>query len=767
MSTYGLQFIPAANLVEPGTGLMRWYNVGVPTTLRNNLETTVLDHNFSSSQRFHYSWSRRNNHRFRDPENLIPEDNPFTRMRDQIYTTNQWRATHDTVISPSLLNHLNLTLDRVKSYNFSVTYGDGFVKDSGLMNVANSTTPQISIGGYQTLSVTESNIQYDTRYEIADSVTWVTGTHTLKVGGDIRRTRYNFPSFDNSAGSFSFSATTTASLAGVGGDGFASYLLGAASSASKKDPAVTPGWRFLYAAAFVQDDWKVTPNLTLNLGLRWETDFPRVEVLNRTSGLNITLPNPKAGNIPGALEFASGDRRHFDQTSWKQFGPRLGLAWKFAPATVLRAGYGLNYNNIYYDGFGGGMRHGFEATPSFSSPDGRQPAFFWDNGFPNNYLRPPFTDPSGQNLLGIDYIAAEPRAPYIQSWNFGVERQITQSLSVEAFYVGTKGTRLARTVNLQQTRPEQLALGDLLRSRVDAAAVAAAGFKTPYPTFVQDWGSGATLWRALRWFPQFNSVNWINPLVGNSTYHSLQVKAEQRFSRGLQFLMSYTWSKNINDAETAQRSSSDQNDWLGRKEKSIASQDLPHVFGASFIYELPVGVNRRFRVSGALDRILGGWQITGTTKYTSGSPMRISATCSSLSVVSAGSCRASYTGASGLYGSGWTNLDPNSGRPALNADAFTVPAAYTFGNTPRNMGQLRWMPNLDESIGLFKRTRLKERWTLQLRAEAFNASTGCVSVPPPGPSDPMIPPVRAISTATRTLGSSPANRAARALCNWP
>ncbi|MEK7755286.1 MAG: carboxypeptidase-like regulatory domain-containing protein, partial [Acidobacteriota bacterium] len=92
VSSYALQFIPKANMVQPGTGLMRWYSVGVPTTLRNNLETVVLDHNFTESQRFHYSWSRRNNHRFRDPENLLPIDDPLTRMRDQTYTTNQWRA---------------------------------------------------------------------------------------------------------------------------------------------------------------------------------------------------------------------------------------------------------------------------------------------------------------------------------------------------------------------------------------------------------------------------------------------------------------------------------------------------------------------------------------------------------------------------------------------------------------------------------------------------------------------------------------------------
>ncbi|MEK7752258.1 MAG: hypothetical protein AAB654_10105 [Acidobacteriota bacterium] len=438
----------------------------------------------------------------------------------------------------------------------------------------------------------------------------------------------------------------------------------------------------------------------------------------------MALPNPAAGDRPGALEFASQDRRHFDTTPWKSFGPRLGLALSLTRKTILRTGYGLNFNNIYYDGFGGGLRHGFEATPSFTSPDGRQPAFFWDNGFPDNYKRPPFTDPSGQNGFGIDYVSADTRQPYIQSWNLGLQQQVTSDLTVEAFYVGTKGTRLARPLNLQQTRPEQLTLGDLLQKRIDDPAVVAAGFKSPYPAFIRDWGNGATLWRALRPFPQFNSINWINSQLGNSTYHSLQVKAERRFAHGLQFLLAYTWSKNITDAEAATRTGngfrSYQNDWLGRKDKSLSGADFPHVLGISFLYELPVGRDRRFRTSGAWDRLLGGWELTGTARYLSGSPRSLSASCPSLSLTSAGGCRPSYTGVAELYGPGKRNIDPNDGQPYFNADAFTVPAPYAFGDTPRVMGNLRWMPTLLESVGLLKRTRLDERFTLQIRAEAFN-----------------------------------------------
>ena len=724
VSSYALQYFPSANMIEPGTGLQRFYYQPQPTDLWNNLQTLVLDHNITSAQRFHYSWSRRNNHRFRDPANLLPRDNPLTMFREQIYNTNQWRSSLDSVITSRLLNHLNIGIDRLRSYNATVTDGMDFVKNSGLKNVANTHTPAQNIGGYMGLSTTELNTHWETRYEIANNLTWVHGKHTFKFGGDIRRTRWNIPGLNNTAGTFTFNAMQTASRAGLGGDGFATYLLGAATSASKRDALLTPGWRMLYTAAFFQDDWKVTSRLTLNLGMRWEVDFPRVEVANRYSGLNPYLPNPAAGGIPGVLEFATKDHRHFDNTSWRGFGPRAGLAYALDRKTVIRTGYGIYYNLIYYD-FGASMRAGFEAAPAFTSPDGKLPAFYWDDGFPDNYAKAPFFDPSAQNKQGIDYVAADGKPPYIQSWNFTIERQLTSSFKVEAAYVANKGTRLNRILAMMQTKPDSLQLGDLLTKRIDDPAVAAAGFRTPYPTFIQDWGAGATLWRALRPFPQYNSTNWINSTGGNSTYNSLQVKAEKRMSRGLQFMLAYTWSKSLTNTESSRRTADSgitpyQNSFMGINEKSVALSDRPHILATSFIYELPVGRGKPVALTGIAAKFLGGWQLTGTMRYVSGTPLNLEAACPSITLVNAGACRPSYTGVTPLYGPGWDDLDPNNGKPILNAEAFMVPRPYTFGNVSRNMGNLRTKPGMAENAGLLKHTRLTERVRMQFRAEAFN-----------------------------------------------
>jgi hypothetical protein len=203
------------------------------------------------------------------------------------------------------------------------------------------------------------------------------------------------------------------------------------------------------------------------------------------------------------------------------------------------------------------------------------------------------------------------------------------------------------------------------------------------------------------------------------------MKAEQRMARGLQFMLAYTWSKSLTNTESARRTTDSgvspyQNSFLGKNEKSVALSDRPHVVAASFIYELPVGRGKPVKLTGIAARLLGGWQLTGTMRYVSGAPLNLAASCPSLTLVNAGACRPSYAGVTHLYGPGWDQMDPNNGKPVLNADAFTVPPPYTFGNVSRNMDNLRTKPGREENAGLLKYTRLTERVRMQFRAEAFN-----------------------------------------------
>lgn len=724
VSQYALQFFPKPNTTSPGSGLLDQYITSIPTSVNQNLTTTVLDHNFSDSNRLHFSWSRRQNDRTRDPENLLPFDNPLTQGRIQDYNTNQWRAAFDTIITPRLLNHLNLSTDRVRSTNGTVTNGMGFVQNAGLQGVTASHTPTQIIAGYATLGNSEVNSAFDTRFELVDHVTWTRSAHTFKFGIDLRRTHQTQRAFNNGAGTFRFAPIQTSAPDGSGGDAFASYLLGATNNAQANFWFTTPGWRYMYYSAFIQDDWKLTPRLTLNLGLRYDLEQPRYELLNRHSSLDPSLPNPQAGNIPGALAFANDDRRSFDRMDKNNFGPRIGFAYSPANSTVIRGGYGLYYNLLYYNDFGEAGTQGFNANPFFESPNGRDPAFYWQNGFPQNYPRPPFTNPSALNRGNIDFYSTEGKPSYTSSWNFGVEQALGGNFKVSAFYVANKGTRLFRAFNVQQIRPEHLALGDLLNRRIDDPSVVAAGFRAPYQAFVQDWGSGATLNRALRRFPQYSGVNYINNADGNSTYNSLQLKAENRFNSGLTLLAAYTWAKHLTNADSAVAfgSAGLQNDWDSRQGKSVSRNDRPHVLAASFLYELPVGRGKKYaNRGGAVDKILGGWQVNGIVQYQSGPPLEFGADCPSIVAANAGFCRPSFTASDGFTGPGKETQDPNARLSYFNPSAFTVPPPFTYGNVPRAVGAIRGWKFFNENLAVFKNTYFTETVNLQFRAEAFNA----------------------------------------------
>lgn len=718
-----VQYFPKPNDVSPGSGLRNIFRNSLATKVNQDLTTSVIDHNFNDANRLHFSWSRRQNDRTRDPENLLPFNNPLTQGRMQDYNTNQWRASLDTIISPRLLNHLNLSTDRVRSTNGTVTQGMNFVQESGLQGVANTHTPQITINGYSTLSNTEVNSAFDTRYEIVDHITWTADKHTFKFGFDFRRTHQTQRAQNGSAGDFNFSNIQTAGPSGEGGDAFASFLLGAVNRGVTRFWGTTPGWRYQYYAGFIQDDWKITPRLTLNLGVRYELDIPRWEQLNRHSSLDPSMPNPAAGGIPGALAFANDDRRFFNRTDKNNFGPRVGFAYSPDDKTVVRGGYGLYYNLLYYNDFGEAGTQGFNANPFFESPNGRDPAFYMAGGFPQTFARPPFTDPSSLNKQGIDYYSPDTKPPYISSWNFGIERSLGGNFRLSTFYVANKGTRLYRGFDIQQIRPEYLALGDLLTRPITDPAVVAAGFRAPYPTFVQDWGEGATLHRALRRFPQYSGINSVANTDGNSTYNSLQVKAENRFKAGLTLLVAYTWSKTITNADSATQWASAylQNDWNTREGKSVGVTDRPHVLAISYLYELPFGRGKRFLNKGGLMNVVaGGWQINGIQRYQSGPPLEFNADCPSITQVNAGRCRPMFTGVQEFYGPGREAHDPGVRQPYLNAAAFTVPPPYTYGDVPRAVGYIRGWRYWEENLALFKNTRLSESVNLQFRAEAFN-----------------------------------------------
>jgi len=389
---------------------------------------------------------------------------------------------------------------------------------------------------------------------------------------------------------------------------------------------------------------------------------------------------------------------------------------------VIRAGYQISY---YQTGaLGGGNAKppsfGLTANPTFFSQDqGVTSAFNWDNGFPQNYQRPPIIDPgfgvgSGTTMWNVS--AKEPS--YTQSFTFDTQWHVAPNWLLDVGYVGSKATRLSTGVfNVNQVDPQYLRYGNLLTRPIDDPAVIAAGFKRPYPTF------SGSLAQALRPFPQYGGIDTDrSENVGNSTYHSLQTKLEKQFSNGLFLLSSYTWSKTLTDSSSALSgffSTSARDSYNRRLEKGLSVFDIPHRFVAAFNYELPIGPGKPVaNVSGAAGKVLGGGQINGILNYQSGEPIGVGVN-NTLPLFNSRNLPNVVPGVNPILAHTGT-FDPARDL-FLDIKAFAEPAPFTFGNAPSVLSNARTFGNYNEDFGILKRTALRETMNLEFRFEMFNA----------------------------------------------
>jgi hypothetical protein len=340
------------------------------------------------------------------------------------------------------------------------------------------------------------------------------------------------------------------------------------------------------------------------------------------------------------------------------------------------------------------------------------PAFGWDAGFPTNWPRPPFINPTVQNGTNVTMIGpGDGRPPYFQNYQFSVQQALTARMSIEAAYVGVKGTRLGNgLISLNQVDPKYLSLGALLTQNITTAAAQAAGIKAPYAGF-----TGSVV-QALRPYPQFlNIVNNSNP-NGNSTYNALQMKFTKRLSHGLSVLGAYTWAKSLTDGNIMAGGGPAGQDFYNRAlEKSLNTNDVPQVFVVAYTYELPFGKGKKLlNNNGVAAAILGGWQLSGIQQYQTGKPVQITAN-NSLPIFN-GALRPNV-----ISGTPMTLDHPDPLANAwYNKAAFAVPASYTFGTAARSYTEMRAANFANESFGLLRRIKVTEKVTLTLRGEFFN-----------------------------------------------
>ncbi len=674
-------------------------------------------------------------------------------MCEEVFTAPQWstvdRFNWDHTFSPTVLNHFaGGYLDRFEGYgSINAQYVDQFPQIPGV--AAHNSPPVITFGdGFQqygnNAGINTRNVTSRPSYIINDLLTWVKGRHTLKFGGEYRNLGENNRTNVNESGTFDFGRGATGLRTINSGSPIASFLLEAVDNASSTfytAPTWYPrsdAWIFHFG-----DTFKITPKLTINYGVRWDMFRPSVEKHDITSFFDPIGHNAGADGRPGRLAFAGngygeasfGDR-HPEKTFHKGFGPRLGIAYSLSPKTVIRTGYGLFYAQAYYPGWGGGInRDGFDTNASFSSTlGGLQPAFILSQGFPQNFSRPPFINSGARNGQDLNYRPFDAnRLAYSQQWNLTIEHELPNKIVLSTAYVANKGTRVPSNVApLNALNPSFLSLGNQLFDEFEEGQTELHGVRIPYSGWREQMtGCAPSVAQALLPYPQFCSrLQGLNENAGNSIYHSFQLKAEKRFSNGTFLLASYTLSKLLTTSDQTNQSAGAL-DWSGaagvispferQRNKALAVTDTPHVLSIAFVYDLPFGTGKRFGgTSKAANHVVGGWQVSGAFRYSSGLPFffRSSGFCNVPEQFRVGCIPALKPGAS-PFAQELSNFDP--ARPLFNKDAFESVDSFNFyyGAGPR-ISNYRGFAFKNQDFAVFKNLYTRESLKVQFRTEFFN-----------------------------------------------
>ncbi len=717
------------------------------------------DHIFSERDRIsgYYGYDRE----YLNPGANGPATLPglYTNYNDLKQFSDVFRMSWDHTFSPTKLNHFyaggnNWRQDHKPPQEYIGNWKDKVC----LGNVPDCNDNLVRFtfsNGYGDWGGAADNGSENTIYGFNDDFTWIRTNHAFKFGGMYQLTHYNGfgrQCISGCAG-FSFRKTGRAgdtNFATAGGNPFASFLLGYADS-GQIDTIRFIGQQWAYYAGYFQDDWRVTRKLTLNLGIRWETQLPPTGLNDRWSDFSPTRPNPAAGGIPGALIFAgSGPGREGSRTLadsyFKAFGPRVGFAYAANDKTVIRANYAVSYGTITTV-TGSTHQRGFTLTyaPTNGS-NGIQPTFILNQGFPA-WTPPPFIDPSYSNGDSMPWWQGREatRPPEMLNMNFSVQRQLSPSLLLETAYNAVLGVHLqAGLLNYNQVNPAYLAKygASLLTQPVNSSAAVAAGITPPWPGFQTLWGSRATVAQALRPFPQYSTIDTASgggDHSGHSTYHALILRLEKRYTNGLTFQTSYVFSKLLTDADsywpaqglgsgcpgTVLNCSSAADQYNRRLEKSIGQFDVTHNFKLGLVYELPFGRGKHFLTHGVASLILGNWRVSSIQIYQSGTPIALGTTYS----------LPLFGGRSVPYVTsydGWRAPVSGSFDPSVNT--FFVPAGTGpfpqqgsgtanngIGNVTRFNPKVRYFPSYNENLSIAKSFPIREQLRLDFRAEAFNA----------------------------------------------
>ncbi|MEO7142536.1 MAG: carboxypeptidase regulatory-like domain-containing protein [Bryobacteraceae bacterium] len=608
------------------------------------------------------------------------------------YVYTSW--TH--ILSASQVNDLRFTYNDRVFHNESQGLGGNYPSKLGLQGVPADAFPTWAPAGFSNLgSAQQERRQYPIRQQqLVDNYSWIKGRHALKFGFEFRRSFNEDILHTYVSGDFTFSTLPTGLPGSTAtGSGLASLLTGFPTGF--QELATEPLLRHsFYLAGFAQDDWTVTPNLTLNLGVRWETDTPESDANNRMNGFNGSQINPVSGT-PGVVTFAgvNGAPSTPYPTDWNNFGPRFGFAWKAfgSDKTVVRGGFGVFYGHPFDAGVPNVNALGFSQSATLNTPDnGITAPFYLRNGVPVQPTAPTLSPSFGAVPLGqtpntaVTFFDPTRTTGYSQQFNLGVQRQLPGSMVVEITGLGNLSRKLpSSNLTLNQIPPSVL--------------------------------GAACDTQVCRPFAQFSNVAIQSPTLGVANYYAGMVRIEKRYSHGLNFGASYTFSKFLdNTNEGGAMLGADNgpysNFYNRRADYGYSANDIRHHFVMNFVYELPFGAGNRWLARNPLRYVVGGWSLGNVTSVQSGPPITIVTQTNNCNCFSAGAQRPNVVGA--------VNAASPSVGEWFNTAAFAQPAPFTFGNEGVGVVRAAGLVNVDFSI--IRNFRLTERAHMELRGEFFN-----------------------------------------------
>jgi hypothetical protein len=658
---------------------------------------------------------------------------PLARSRNQNVTSRAIRLSNSSTIAPNLLNEFSFAYNRYRNPSLSSQANGNWNKYLGLQQSTGSGLfPEINFGpavnGNSITSIGYGRSDYyaANNFIASDTVVWQPSRHEVKFGGEFWMQQLNSHASQDVL-SFNFSPTQTGipgqSWSNRIGFGFASFLLGEVSTASKSVPFDLYGRRN-YIALFFQDKYRLTDSITATFGLRWEQSQPLREKYWRWANFNPELTNTNL-DVKGALEFPSSSDSSFEKKKdWKEFGPNVGIACNFHKKFVLRSGYSIQYIPLgmnYWSGVPYGFAPGYRGTND-QTASGILPKFNWDNGYPDNY-KAPSRDP---NALPYGIVSVDERslfAGYTHQYNVSLQYAWNEDILLEAAFIGNDGRRLHNGV-FRRNQPARAAYEN---SKVnpfawiwDEASAADAGVALPYAGFSNYAGV------ALQPFPQVASetggpLYFVGSPKGTSGYKAFQLSFTKRAANGgLGIQLSYTLSRAVGNSETGFDETWDpyggiQDIYnLSESANTVLSYDQTHIVKGYISYPLPFG---------GKNKLLGGWKITSIVRYSSGKPLS----------VYPNAWRPGWEGA--VYADFDPSIDLNrkfnsanfnpgntsaSGNNYFNTAAFSNPEGRKLGNGKRCYSELRGFGDAREDLGLLKYIPLTERMKMQLRAEFLN-----------------------------------------------